>query len=176
MDQPQQLYEGAMRVLVAVAKKTLSRLGDRSGMVEEGDLISEGWLRSMRYAKNERQRKWQPFYLHLHMFYSYNRLRRFWHDGGRSGRDFPNGRVDFEVAADSEIYHEEDGYRDLWDAIEVYCTEREMEVIRLREKGMSYREVGMRLGVSGERIRQILVRIRQKLLVGGIGDGQSTAH
>lgn len=33
--------------------------------------------------------------------------------------------------------------------------ERRDEVIKLREAGLSYRKIGRRLGVSGERVRQI---------------------
>ena len=39
---------------------------------------------------------------------------------------------------------------------------RDDEIVRLYKSGLAYREVGERLGLTGERVRQILVRLRVK--------------
>jgi RNA polymerase sigma factor (sigma-70 family) len=166
-------WDGAYGVLEASAKLALDRLGDYSNFVEVGDLISEGWLKSVRYADTDHERQWQAWYLRKHLRRVYCRLQ--WIHYLTKCRNLGN-RLPFEVAERVESFDHDLACVDLWQDIRQFCTEEELEIIRMRVARMTYREIGHVFGLSAERIRQRLTAIRNKLISGGIGHGQSATH
>ena len=52
-----------------------------------------------------------------------------------------------------------------------YLRDRNMEILRMRDEGMKYREIGEKLGISTERIRQICVVARRVLRQEGHYEG-----
>ncbi len=156
-----EVEQQAMAVLTATAKATLRRMDpDKSNFVEVGDLISEGWLRSMRYAR--RLEKWEPLRCMKHMRTEYLRLRfrAFSSVGGQPCRivrisdDFPL------------VYH---GGKwgtqclELWDLVQTRCTVRQQLIVLERWRGSGRNEAAKRIGISGESVRLEHLRIRRAL-------------
>lgn len=163
------LYDGALEQLTAAAVNMLKFLGDFSNNIEVGDLISEGWIRSVRYADDDRKRQWQPYYLPRHLYQEYKRITRPW-TRTKNRRLGSKLQLDDSIdVADSVDYA---GCYDLWESIEVLCTLQEREIIGMRASGMTLGEIGHQLGFSGERVRQKLERARLRLQAGGINYGQ----
>jgi len=150
----------AMKVLTATAKVTLKKLDPkRSNFVEVGDLISEGWLRSMRYAAGLSQ--WEPLQCLKHMMEEYRRLRY---------RRFSSNRNQDEIVLVSDDYplvwnRSYWGVRclDLWDLIRVRCTPRQRRMVLARWEGCERREIADREGVSGETVRLEAVETRRQI-------------
>jgi len=61
--------------LEATAVKFLERNRIRDNYIEIGDLISEGWLRCLRYAKSANQKRNLPIHLYKHYWDALRRLR-----------------------------------------------------------------------------------------------------
>lgn len=45
---------------------------------------------------------------------------------------------------------------------EVTLTEREAEVLRLRLQGLSHNEIGLKLGITSQRVTQLVAQLRLK--------------
>ncbi len=154
----------AMKVLTATATATLRRLDPRgSNFVEVGDLISEGWLRSMRYCKEAGQ--WDALRCMMHMRESYWRLRSRMFVAGKSARRM---RVsdDYPLVCRRGQW----GVRclDLWDMIQVRCRPACRRMVLARWEGRGRREVACQEGVSGETVRLRCLAVRRALESDGI--------
>lgn len=156
----EEVEQEAMKVLTATAKTTLRRLDPgRTNFVEEGDLISEGWLRSMRYA--EGLTAWEPWQCLKHMAEEYRRLRH---------RSFACSRNRGQMVRLSDDYplvwnRSHWGVRclDLWDLIRVRCTPRQQRVIVSRWEGRSRQEIASGEGVSIETVRLDTAAVRKQM-------------
>ncbi len=154
----EEIERQAMAVLTATAQATLRQMDPgRSNFVEVGDLISEGWLRSMRYARQ--LEKWEPLHCMKHMREEYLRLR-FRSYSASYNHQHPTLRISDDYPL---IYHRSQwGVRclDIWDMVQVRCTPRQRRVVLHRWRGYSRTEIARRLGLSGESVRLERVHIR----------------
>ena len=151
----------AMKVLTATAKVTLRRLDpDGTNFVEVGDLISEGWLRSMRYATSLSQ--WEPLQCLKHMGEEYRRLR---YRSFSCSRNRELGIVRFSDDYPLECRRGLWGVRclELWDVVCVRCTPRQQRIVLARWEGRERREIADREGLSGEMVRLEAVKVRNAL-------------
>jgi len=155
----------AMEVLTATAKATLRRMDPgRSNFVEVGDLISEGWLRSMRYA--EGLTKWEPWQCLTHMREEYLRLR--FRSFSCSRRQPGMDRISDDYPL--ECHRGQWGVRclDLWDAIRTRCTPRQRRIVLARWQGFSRKEAAGQVGLtSTESVRLECRKVEQSLA--GVG-------
>ena len=160
----EEVEQEAMKVLTATAKTTLRRLDpDRSNFVEEGDLISEGWLTSMRYAVGGLQ-QWEARFCMQHMMEEYWRLRH---------RSFACSRNRGQIVRLSDDYDyplvwngSYWGVRclDLWDLIRVRCTPRQRRMVLARWEGRDRKEIAGQEGLSGGSVRLAPVEVRKHLV------------
>ena len=134
-----------MWVLKAAARRVLRRMDpDGRGYVTEGDLISEGWARSVRYGCDDTMGK-QLIWCVKHMMTAWRELSfEQAYTGSRPtitrlSDDYPLERADGQY-----------GTRciELWDLIETRCSRRQKQVLQARLTGETVREVGQRLGVT----------------------------
>ncbi|MBN1361074.1 MAG: hypothetical protein JW993_10795 [Sedimentisphaerales bacterium] len=138
-----------MWVLKAAARRVLRRMDpDGRGYVTEGDLISEGWARSVRYGCDGTMGK-QLIWCVKHMMTAWRELSfeqaytpcrpQITH----LSDDYPLERPDGQ-----------DGPRcvDLWDLIEAKCSRRQRQVLERRFAGETLREVGQQLGVTHQSV------------------------
>lgn len=156
-----EVEQEAMRVLTATAKATLRRLDPgKTNFVEVGDLISEGWLRSMRYAGGLSQ--WEPLRCLKHMTEEYLRLR---HRSFACSRNREHGMVRLSDDYPLECRRGVWGVRclDLWEFVRVGCTPRQRRMILSRWEGRGRREIAEREGVSGETVRLESAAARKRL-------------
>ncbi len=137
--------EDAMWVLKAAARRVLRRMDPEGrGFVTEGDLISEGWARSVRYGSDGTMNK-QLIWCVKHMMTAWRELSFEQAYTGSRPRmtplsdDFPLERPDAQHGAQ---------YVELWDLIEARCSRRQQQVLERRLAGHTVREVGERLGVT----------------------------
>jgi len=157
-------WDGAYSVLEAVAVRTLNSIGDHSNMIEVGDLISEGYLYSVRYATNAGQKKWQALYLMKHMGRAYNRLQKRYRYTQKPTlqKQMPFETAEILTGRDDNTYK----YFDLWQTLYDFCTPYERDLLLDRIAGMTLREIGNKHGLSRERIRQKIKVVRERLLEG----------
>ncbi len=158
----EQVEQEAMKVLESTAKTTLKRLDPkRSNFVEVGDLISEGWLRSMRYA--EGLTAWEPWQCLKHMAEEYRRLRHRSFACSRNRREVVRlgDDYDYPLVWNGSYW----GVRclDLWDLIRVRCTPRQRRMVLARWEGRERREIAGQEGLSGETVRLETVEVRKHL-------------
>ena len=157
----EEVEQEAMKVLESTAKTTLKRLDPRrTNFVEVGDLISEGWLRSMRYAASLSQ--WEPLQCLKHMMEEYRRLR---HRSFSCSRNREPGMVRLSEDYPLECRRGQWGVRclDLWDLIRVRCTPRQRRMVLARWEGCERREIADREGVSCETVRLEAVKTRRQI-------------
>ena len=157
----EEVEKEAMKVLESTAKTTLKRLDPRrTNFVEVGDLISEGWLRSMRYAASLSQ--WEPLQCLKHMMEEYRRLR---HRSFSCSRNREPGMVRLSDDYPLECRRGVWGVRclDLWDLIRVRCTPRQRRMVLARWEGRDRKEVAEREKVSPETVRLETVEVRKHL-------------
>jgi len=150
----------AMKVLTATAKTTLRRLDpQRSNFVEVGDLISEGWLRSMRYA--EGLTAWEPWQCLKHMAEEYRQLRHRRFSCSRNRGQIVRLSDDYPLVWNRSHW----GVRclDLWDLIRVRCTPRQRRMVLARWEGRDRKEIAGQEGLSGETVRLETVEARKHL-------------
>lgn len=52
---------------------------------------------------------------------------------------------------------------DHWAIAERVCTPKQLEALRLYDRGLSYRIIALHLGVSHQRVRELVERATQKI-------------
>lgn len=159
----EEVEQEAMKVLTAAATVTLSRLDpQRSNFVEVGDLISEGWLTSMRYAVGGLQ-QWEARYCVQHMTRAYIHLR---HRRFSCSRNRNHPLVALSDDYPLECRRGQWGTRclDLWDAILVRCTPRQRRIVVARMMGSTLQEAAEQVGLtSAEMARLEMCKVRKEL-------------
>lgn len=134
-----------MWVLKAAARRVLRRMDpDGRGYVTEGDLISEGWARSVRYGRDDTMRK-QLIWCVKHMMTAWRELS--------FEQVHTSSRPQITRLSDDHLLEGVDGEYvsrciELQDLIEARCSERQKQVLEGRLAGETVRELGNRLGVT----------------------------
>lgn len=134
-----------MWILKAAARRVLRRMDpDGRGFVTEGDLISEGWARSLRYGRDDTMSR-QLIWCIKHMMTAWRELSfEQAYTGSRP-------RIT-RLSDDYPLEHADGQYGtrciELWDLIQARCTRRQREVLERRLAGETIREVGDGLGVT----------------------------
>ena len=150
----------AMKILVAAAKVTLRKMDPgRTNFVEVGDLVSEGWLCSMRYATH--LGNWASLHCMMHMRQQYIRLKRRIFSQSRN-RPMTRTSDDYPLLCHKGQW----GSRclDIWDAIETRCTPRQQRIAAARWQGYTRIEAAQQEGLtSAESVRLELHQVRQAL-------------
>ena len=147
----------AMALLVWAANKTMQSIG-KTGYVERDDLVNEAWLRSVRYS-NDARLVLQGVFLRRHMWHAYKRLSRC--------HPYSKRQVMF-CGLDDIIEMPDSGSNEpmqsllLVDEMRAVCDSREWEIVLRRLAGDTLKETGKHVGLSGERVRQLLVELRRK--------------
>lgn len=137
--------EDAIWILKAAARRVLRRMDpDGRGFVTEGDLISEGWARSVRYGCDDTMGK-QLIWCIKHMMTAWRELS-FEQAYTRSRPRITHLSEDYPLEHAGGQY----GMRsvDLWDLIDTRCSKRQKQVLERRLAGETIREVGQKLGVT----------------------------
>jgi len=158
----EEVEQEAMKVLTATAKTTLRRLDpQRSNFVEEGDLISEGWLTSMRYAVDGLQ-QWEARFCMQHMMEEYRRLRHRSFSCSRNRGQIVRLSDDYPLVCHRGRW----GVRclDLWDLICARSTPRQRRMVLARWEGREWREIADQEGVSRETVRLETVEVRRRMV------------
>ena len=117
---------------------------DQRGFVTEGDLISEGWARSVRYGSDETMGK-QLIWCVKHMMTAWLELS-FEQPYARARPHITRLSDDYPLECVDSRY----GTRciDLWDLIDARCSRRQKQVLELRLTGRTMREVSQSMGVT----------------------------
>lgn len=159
----EKIEKQAMNILEATAKTVLKQLDPKqTNFVEVGDLISEGWLTSMRYAVDGLQ-KWEARFCMQHMkeAFIHMKYRRF---SCSRNRNHPLIHLSDNYPL---IYHKSGwGMKclDLWDFIKVKTTKRQKGIILMKWMGWRAKDTTKQAGVtSKETVRLEMVKVRKEL-------------
>lgn len=152
--------EQAYSLLEAAAAKALHRSGRHRNYIEVGDLISEGWLRSLRFVRSDEELKWQPLHLLYAMIRAANRLENPHVESKHkvTFQQYP------EVPFDSMNDISSDEF-ELAEEVLICCkTQRERDMFIARLRGYTDREIAKQFGCSYEWVRQVLFRVRDRFV------------
>lgn len=147
--------EEGLKILKAAAITTLHRCKDHSNFVEVGDLISEGWLKSFRYIKEDKQLKWQP--IHSRQAMQKARLRLL-NPHRLKERQIYFHSLKIDVVEPS-LFDGEDMMKEL-----LLCckTVRDKTIVLMKAQGETNKNIGHRLGISGQWVSDLLKKIKER--------------
>lgn len=149
-------------LLIAAARRYRQRTNDFDNFVEPGDLISEGWLRQIRFCKSAEQRS--------NMFHNLMRSMRIANRALRNEHYL--SKYQPSVSRMSCVKDDEDDIRgwvvgdefienvDCLDALLSACeNERDLAIIKGRLEGLTFNEVGKRVMLSGTQAHNLACRV-----------------